>query len=34
MERGFGLIRCEAVDKRIKFFDLGEAAREFAELAI
>ena len=34
MERGVGLARCEAVDKRIEFLDVREATREFAELSL
>jgi hypothetical protein len=34
MERGVGLARCEAVDERIEFLDVREAAGEFAELPL
>jgi hypothetical protein len=34
VKRCVGLTRCEAVDERIEFFDVGETAGEFAELSL
>jgi len=34
VKRCVGLARCEAVDERIEFLDVGEAAGEFAELSL